>query len=376
MTNLLTPLHVRVQVIFVILLVLSISRSALVASGEEAIPTSIATIQTGDEPTHAVLRVNGRLLLDQPGAHMGRPQRSLDGQMVAVVLTPTGNATEALAQLYLFDSSTGRMLATLNGHTPQWQSDGQLVFQAATSRFRYDPAAGRQSNIGALLTDPYLDGTALARVADAEQRTLTYPQTIRVLHHASNGCRDVAAGQVDEIAFEEYIARVVPAEMPAFWQFDALAAQAVAARTYAWQQILVGRPTYDVTDWVNFQAMCDDRYPITDAAVAETAGQYLSAVGDPSAWPISAMYSAENGHPTFTNPNVNYLQAVPDLFALGKIRFGHGYGLSQWGAQRRALAGHAVHRLDAFHRLELKLQRLDQQALGILGRHAGVGHDH
>jgi len=356
MTNLLTPLHVRVQVIFVILLGLSISRSALAASGEQAVPTSIATIQTGDEPTHAVLRVNGRLLLDQPGAHMGRPQRSLDGQMVAVVLTPTGNATEALAQIQLFDSTTGRRLATLNGHTPQWQSDGQLVYQAATSRFRYDPATGQQSNIGALLADPDADGMTMARVADAEQRTLTYPQTIRVLHHASNNCRDVAAGQVDEIAFEEYLARVVPAEMPAFWQFAALAAQAVAARTYAWQQILVGRPTYDVTDWVNFQAMCDDRYPITDAAVAETAGQYLSAAGDPSAWPISAMYSAENGHPTLTNPNVNYLQAVPDLFALGKIRFGHGYGLSQWGAQRRALAGHSYRQILGHYYTNIHLQ--------------------
>jgi len=341
--------------------------SVLAVSSEQTVATT-ATIQIGADPTHAVLRVNGRVLLDQPGARLGRPQLSLDGQTVAVALTPTGNATEALTQIYLFTSNSGRLLTTLQGHTPQWEPNGQLVYQATTSRFRYDLATGQQVKLGAALAAPYADGMALAQVADAKQTTVTYPQTIRVLHHASNNCRDVAAGQVDEIPFEEYIARVVPAEMPAFWQFAALAAQAVAARTYAWQQILVRRPTYDVTDWVNFQAMCDDRYPITDAAVAETAGQYLSAADDPSAWPISAMYSAENGHPTFTNPNVTYLQAVPDLFGLGKPRFGHGYGLSQWGAQRRALAGHSYRQILGHYYTNVHLQdaRNPGQPLGGL----------
>ncbi|MCB0079553.1 MAG: hypothetical protein KDE47_01415, partial [Caldilineaceae bacterium] len=50
-------------------------------------------------------------------------------------------------------------------------------------------------------------------------------------------------------------------------------------------------------------------------------------------------YSAENGHPTLTNDSVSYLQSVPDRFALGQERWGHGYGLSQWGAYRRAKAG-------------------------------------
>jgi hypothetical protein len=167
-----------------------------------------------------------------------------------------------------------------------------------------------------------------------------YPATIRVAHHASNTCRQVPAGQVDVVPFEDYVARVVPSEIPASWGFDALAAQAVAARTYAWQHILAAKPDFDVSDWANYQVMCDARYPASDEAVAATAGQYLSEADDPSAWPISAMYSAENGHPTLTNPNVAYLRAAPDLFALGRVRFGHGYGLSQWGALRRANAGH------------------------------------
>ena len=177
----------------------------------------------------------------------------------------------------------------------------------------------------------------LARAAS--QSTPKYPATIRVRHHPQNACRNVSVNQIDTIPFEEYVARVLPSEVPATWELATLQAQAIAIRTYAWRQILAARPNYDVSDWIDFQNMCDDRHPATDAAVIATAGQYLSAISDQSHLPIVAMYSAENGHPTLTNSNVDYLQAVPDLYSLGRERFGHGYGLSQWGAQRRARAG-------------------------------------
>ena len=174
----------------------------------------------------------------------------------------------------------------------------------------------------------------------ASLSAIDYPTTIRVRHHPQNSCRTVPADQIDTIPFEEYVARVLPSEVPASWEPATLQAQAVAIRTYAWRQILAERDQYDVSDWIDFQNMCDERTPATDAAVTATAGQYLSAISDPQHLPIVAMYSAENSHPTLTNPNVDYLQAVPDLYSLGRERFGHGYGLSQWGAQRRALAGH------------------------------------
>ena len=44
------------------------------------------------------------------------------------------------------------------------------------------------------------------------------------------------------------------------------------------------------------------------------------------------MYSAKNSHPTLTNRAVPYLQAVADEAGLGEELWGHGYGLSQWGA--------------------------------------------
>ncbi|MBI3958208.1 MAG: hypothetical protein HY328_05315 [Chloroflexi bacterium] len=197
-----------------------------------------------------------------------------------------------------------------------------------------------------------------------------YPQFIRVAHHPENTCRDVPAWQVDLIPFEEYVAHSVPAEMPVSWALDALAAQAVAARTYAWYQIRQGRPTYDVTDWANFQMMCDERYPDSDQAVAMTAGQYLSYQGDDSHAPVIAMYSAMNSHPTLDNPSAPYLRAVPDLTGLGEERWGHGYGLSQWGAARRARAGQSYRQILGHYYTAVHLQNAadpSQPIAGLLG---------
>ncbi len=159
--------------------------------------------------------------------------------------------------------------------------------------------------------------------------TLLPPPVIRVRHDPRNTCRQVPPGQVDVIPFEEYVARVLPAEMPALWPEAALRAQAIAIRTYAWYHILQGRPDFDVSDWSDYQVMCDTRHPRADAAVLATAGQVLTYNG----LPILAMYSAQNGHPTLGVPWLPYLTPVPDPVSLGQPRRGHGLGLSQWGAK-------------------------------------------
>ncbi|MBX3015046.1 MAG: hypothetical protein KF832_26235 [Caldilineaceae bacterium] len=292
-------------------------------------------IQSGTTPTVAFLQLGDRILLDRPGFHLSRPLQSPDGRWLAATLVPSGAGTAALAETYLFAMADGTEQARLPGYSPRWSADSQqLTLETETATLVYQLATQQleQVSIRAARNDELADWAQ-------SQQPLAYPETIRVAHHPSNGCRDVADWQVDVIPFETYVAQVLPAEVPASWPAAALEAMAVAARTYAWRQILVGRPTYDLTDWANFQMMCLDRYPSTDAAVTATAGQYLTAKNEMPGLPISAMYSAENGHPTLTNPNVTYLQAVPDSFALGRSRAGHGYGLSQWGAYRRARAG-------------------------------------
>lgn len=325
-----------------------------------------AQIQTGHTPTTAFLQLDGQLLLDQPGFHLSKPQLSPDGRWLAVTVTPSGAGTAFLAEIYLFDANDGAQIARFKGYSPVWSHDSlQLTFENAAGVGVYDLPARQWQQ---LILAPRSSEDALAITMPPQP--LVYPTTIRVAHHPSNGCRAVADWQVDVIPFETYVAQVVPAEVPASWPAAALEAMAVAARTYAWRQILVGRPDYDVTDWANFQMMCADRYPSTDAAVAATAGQYLTAKQEQTGAPISAMYSAENGHPTLTNSNVTYLQAVPDLPALGRERNGHGYGLSQWGAYRRAMAGQNYRQILGHYYSAVYLQNgLDptKSVAGLLG---------
>ena len=325
-----------------------------------------AEIQTGRTPTTAFLQLGDQILLDQPGFHLSKPQRSPDGRWLAVTVTPSGAGTAFLAEIYIFDANDGVQIARFKGYSPVWSSDSQqLTFENAEGIGGYDLVTQQFQQ---LVFAPRSSEDAME--ITAPQQPLAYPTTIRVAHHPSNGCRDVADGQVDVIPFETYVAQVLPAEVPASWPAATLEAMAVAARTYAWRQILVGRPDYDVTDWANFQMMCPDRYPSTDAAVEATAGQYLTAKQEQSGLPISAMYSAENGHPTLTNANVTYLQAVPDLPALGRVRNGHGYGLSQWGAYRRAMAGQNYRQILGHYYSAVYLQNgLDptKPAAGLIG---------
>jgi hypothetical protein len=160
-----------------------------------------------------------------------------------------------------------------------------------------------------------------------------------VIHDASrNTCRNVPDGQIDEIPFEQYVKRVVPNEVYASWPTETLKTQAVAARTYGWRKWLdQGSQPYAVRDSTLDQHMCDTTHPSTDSAVDATLGQYVAYDGKV----IYAFYSAEAGHVTnyrrwWLTP---YTRPVADPGGLGKTRYGHSVGMSQWGAHRWA-SGH------------------------------------
>ncbi len=326
-------------------------------------------IQISGPPTFQTLTIDGQTVLERAGSHFGRPRISPDGTLMAITVVPTGTETIGLAEIYVIERATGRVRERIPGHNPRWQTgrSNRLRFdQLDANSIRpaiYDPANRSIIRDENLLPDDNpaeVDAEAVAITA------MTYPETIRVAHHPENGCRNVPDWQVDVIPFEEYVARSVPAEVPISWPAEALAAQAVATRTYAWYQILRNRRYYDVTDWANFQMMCNNRFSSTDAAVSNTAGQYLAYTGDSTDAPIIAMYSAKNSHPTLTNAAVPYLQAVPDETGLGEVRWGHGYGLSQWGGVRRALDGQTYRQILGHYYTDVTLQNASQptQAIG------------
>ena len=77
----------------------------------------------------------------------------------------------------------------------------------------------------------------------------------------------------------------MPSEMPSFYPLEALKAQAVCARTYAWKQIKEKKlEAYgaDVDDSVNYQVYNNiGREKNTTQAVKETKGRILSQHGEP-----------------------------------------------------------------------------------------------
>ena len=89
---------------------------------------------------------------------------------------------------------------------------------------------------------------------------------------------------INELPVEYYLCRVVPSEMPSGYEIEALKAQAVCARSYAYRQMAeYGYPEYEahVDDSTNYQVYGNSA-PADSAnlAVQETAGQVVRLDGE------------------------------------------------------------------------------------------------
>ena len=104
---------------------------------------------------------------------------------------------------------------------------------------------------------------------------------------------------VNELFLEDYLTKVVPSEMPSSYEMEALKAQAVCARTYAYKQIQGN--TYSqygahVDDSTRFQVYNNIKTDVkTQNAVSETYGKLLVLNDEP----VEAYYfSTSSGHTT------------------------------------------------------------------------------
>ena len=101
---------------------------------------------------------------------------------------------------------------------------------------------------------------------------------------------------INEVFMEDYVKGVVPFEMMASWNKEALKSQAVAARTYALSYL-----NKVMDDTINYQVYGGYAWhPNSTAAVDETKGEVLKSNGRL----ISAVFSASNGGKTESNTNV------------------------------------------------------------------------
>lgn len=280
---------------------------------------------------------SARLLLKGDGEYFGSPIISPDGRRFAFTRTPSGSETHGFSAIWVGEVNDGAVRQRIiEASSPVWSPDGgQLAFEHRGDVYVSDwrlEIRNWQSEVETNV--PTFNAP----------NALTPPATIRVYHAQGNAdfsqvstCRakDLPVGAIQTFAFEDYVRFVVPIEASPSNPPEHLKAQAVAARTYAWQRINPANP-YDVSDWTDSQAMCDLRAdPRTDAATSATAGQYIAYQGAL----IAALYCAETGDPTRKCPfggGCAYLQSVDDPVSFGRARLGHGGGLSQGGSQRWA----------------------------------------
>ena len=123
---------------------------------------------------------------------------------------------------------------------------------------------------------------------------------------------------VNELPLENYLCKVVPSEMPASYQKEALKAQAICARSYAYRQIMdYAYPEYQahVNDSVEYQVY-NNSYPADTAtqAVKDTTGQVVWYQGNVASTYYFSTSCGETTDMTAWGGEVNesnaYLQSI------------------------------------------------------------------
>jgi stage II sporulation protein D len=103
---------------------------------------------------------------------------------------------------------------------------------------------------------------------------------------------------INTIGLEDYLKGVVPAEMPALWNMEALKSQAVSARTYA-----MGYVNKIPDDTISYQVYAGYKWhERSTQAVDATAGEVIAYNG--SSINSDALFSSSNGGRTESNANV------------------------------------------------------------------------
>ena len=149
---------------------------------------------------------------------------------------------------------------------------------------------------------------------------------------------------VNVLPMDAYVQGVVPTEMPASWEPEAVQAQAVAARTYAaFHRARNADRYYQVCDTTACQVYkgVDGEHELANAAVRATAGQILTYGGGPA----FTEFSASSGGWTVTG-DFDYLRAKQDPYDDWSGNTVHDWSVSV-SAARIAAAWPAIGRLQS-----------------------------
>ncbi len=169
---------------------------------------------------------------------------------------------------------------------------------------------------------------------------------------------------INKLNIEDYIRGVVPSEMPSSWEYEALKAQAVAARSYALANIgKRGSQGYDLNDTPQDQAYggASAEKIKTNRAVKDT--ESIVIIYDLKI--IPAYYSASAGGQTKNASDVwtrdlPYIKSVPSFDSNVK-KNGHGIGMSQHGANNLAKQGYSYPQILRYFYKNIQFARIKQE---------------
>ena len=169
---------------------------------------------------------------------------------------------------------------------------------------------------------------------------------------------------INKLEIEEYLRGVVPSEMPSAWEYEALKAQAIAARSYALANLgKRWKYGYDLKDTPEDQAYngASAETPATNQAVADSYGIVL--IYDLKI--IPAYYSASAGGHTKAAGQVwerdlPFIRAVPSYDDNIK-KNGHGVGMSQHGANNLAKQGYNAYQILQYFYQNISFARIKQE---------------
>lgn len=167
---------------------------------------------------------------------------------------------------------------------------------------------------------------------------------------------------INDIPLELYLLGVVPSEMSSRWNYEALKAQSIAARSYAVANLgKNGSKGYDLKDNTYDQAYggASAETTSTNRAVAETKG----IVATYNRKVISAYYCASAGGQTkdaadVWTKNLPYIKAV-ESFDNNVKKSGHGIGMSQYGANNMANQGYNAYQILTYFYNNIKFGKID-----------------
>lgn len=167
---------------------------------------------------------------------------------------------------------------------------------------------------------------------------------------------------INNIPLEEYLKGVVPSEMPSRWNFEALKAQAIAARSYAVATRNAGKHSakgFDLLDTTADQAYggASAEKSSTSKAVDETQGIVL--VQNQKVLP-TYYHASSGGQTKVWGSGSSFLQSVSSFDGDVK-KNGHGVGMSQHDANNLAGQGYNAYQILNYFYKDFKFAKLSDK---------------